>query len=1180
MRGSIALLSLAAITTMASHAGAHDVFQAIEQARRAGDLDEAGRLRNRVAAIVDPSQLDAPFRSLARPQARCHAESLVEAYQRLPDLPADAREPIRALLDPPTDLQHHVESDAPFPVRVSFADPALQPKAERILAAVATSYQREVIDFGFWPPLMEPGTEPYRIYLMDAGGAAGYTSPYLENPATPHADAYSYIVIDPVLDDIQLDATVAHEFNHACQVAMDVAEVRSFMENTASYIEIPVFPAGLPYAAALFPYFQSQPYRPLEYRVTAQTDGYEYGGALWPLFLVHHYADGDPVWIRQVWEGAMQQGGLNEPDYFDAIDALLADGGGVPAAALAFARQRFFVGSRADGQHLPGAEQWGGAEVWLAAQWTHAQLPILDQASDPDTRPQPNGCNYVMLTTDASSELPVKFSFAGAPAVAWHVALSTLVDGAETAFETMELEQAAGELSLPQQGVDEILMLICQATAASYDPDDKAWIGADYAYSIQLDIPPPQIDGVTPSQIAAGSVRVPVTIHGSGFVLGEGFEVALSGEQVAVEGAQLVSGDEVRAFVTVAPGAVLGPRDVTVINPGGAVATAAGALDVAAPDSPAEAGAASEGCGCRTAPASPRAPWWLAGVLGLWWRRRARKLWMSAAALLVVLCATSRASAQDYVASSSYPLRVYYTADVGEALALQALGFAENAWQAQVGQMGFGPIYTLDEANGIVEGLYIHLDPSAPYNHAEPIGDNPDTPYTDCTVKAVVATLSPVSYFELVVAHEMNHAFQMAADCGESPFAWENTTMAVTVLMFGQDPLFDEFLGTFQSYPHDGVDCLFFADQKKRYYHYGAALFQLFLEDRYGAYDGKLLSAFWNAAKQDGSVVSVGPSGNQLDVDNDPNLMDAIDAVLPVSFDEAFAEFGRWRYFVGSRDDGAHFTQGASWVGAEVRVDTALGLEALPVTAGVPATPVSEYGSAYVTLDLDGVAAETGLEVGFEGDPAMRWSADVLLVRADNSAEVRSIDVDAGVLSIDDDISAFDHAVLVVSNLSDGAHDPEAPSCSVGAMFSYSLALSDLALAPTVTAVDPASLAPGSTHQVWLSGSDFADGIVVAISGGGIEVGPASFVDAATVGVEVTVAADAEPGARDITVTNPNGMASTLAGAITITGDGEVSSGCGCAVPGQPAPDGRWWLLLLALGLASRGALAVNRRSS
>jgi hypothetical protein len=47
---------------------------------------------------------------------------------------------------------------------------------------------------------------------------------------------------------------------------MDAAELRSFFENTASYIEIPVFPASAPFAAMMFPYFQRHPYRALEFK--------------------------------------------------------------------------------------------------------------------------------------------------------------------------------------------------------------------------------------------------------------------------------------------------------------------------------------------------------------------------------------------------------------------------------------------------------------------------------------------------------------------------------------------------------------------------------------------------------------------------------------------------------------------------------------------------------------------------------------------------------------------------------------------------------------------------------------------------------------------------------------------------------------------------------------------------
>jgi MYXO-CTERM domain-containing protein len=439
-----------------------------------------------------------------------------------------------------------------------------------------------------------------------------------------------------------------------------------------------------------------------------------------------------------------------------------------------------------------------------------------------------------------------------------------------------------------------------------------------------------------------------------------------------------------------------------------------------------------------------------------------RKIVLASFATLTALLPAAPASAEppsfdDYVESQTYPIRVHYPLSVGQGVANQALGYAETAWRIQIEQMGFPVPNTVDDNDDIVPGMWIYLDPTAGYNHAEAIGDNPNTPWTDCTVRTIVASTAPADFFELVIGHEMNHALEMTSDCGESPFAYENTTMAVSVLMDPQTEVFKEWLPTFQQYPHHGIDCAFFSDMKKRFYHYGASLFQLYLEQVHGNYDGTLLASIWEAAKQEGNVIGIQSIG-VLDVPNDPNLMDAIEAVLPdVSFDEAFSAFARWRYFVGARDDGAHFNHGASWAGSEVWIDTEHTLAELPVLQAEPGIMPNDYGTVYVGLSLLEREANTGITLGFEGDPGVSWNVDVLLVRPDGSAETRTLDTtstDHTLLL--DGLDGFAKAVLVVSNLSDGNHDPNAFVCGATASFSYSLELTELSdPADPVDPVDP-----------------------------------------------------------------------------------------------------------------------------
>ncbi|BCG48657.1 hypothetical protein GEOBRER4_n3553 [Citrifermentans bremense] len=82
---------------------------------------------------------------------------------------------------------------------------------------------------------------------------------------------------------------------------------------------------------------------------------------------------------------------------------------------------------------------------------------------------------------------------------------------------------------------------------------------------------------------------------------------------------------------------------------------------------------------------------------------------------------------------------------------------------------------------------------------------------------------------------------------------------------------------------------------------------------------------------------------------------------------------------------------------------------------------------------------------------------------------------------------------------------------------------------PTVTGLSTTSMAQGSgPSTVTITGTGFQNGATVDVSGTGVTAGTVSYVNATTLTVPVTVAADAAAGARTLTVTNPDtGFATT-----------------------------------------------------
>jgi hypothetical protein len=90
-------------------------------------------------------------------------------------------------------------------------------------------------------------------------------------------------------------------------------------------------------------------------------------------------------------------------------------------------------------------------------------------------------------------------------------------------------------------------------------------------------------------------------------------------------------------------------------------------------------------------------------------------------------------------------------------------------------------------------------------------------------------------------------------------------------------------------------------------------------------------------------------------------------------------------------------------------------------------------------------------------------------------------------------------------------------------------------LAPSVTSTNPSSLPQGrSAVIVQVLGSGFQTGATISVSGTGITVGSAVFVNAGRIDVTLTVAGAAPLGARDVGVLNPDGGSGVGVGALTI----------------------------------------------
>src|SRR5207253_7059384 len=87
---------------------------------------------------------------------------------------------------------------------------------------------------------------------------------------------------------------------------------------------------------------------------------------------------------------------------------------------------------------------------------------------------------------------------------------------------------------------------------------------------------------------------------------------------------------------------------------------------------------------------------------------------------------------------------------------------------------------------------------------------------------------------------------------------------------------------------------------------------------------------------------------------------------------------------------------------------------------------------------------------------------------------------------------------------------------------------------PNPTSVVPPNGTQGQSLTVRILGTNFARTPTVSFSGTGITVGAVTFVSSTEVDVPITISATATVGARNVTVTNPNGQSGTCTGCFTV----------------------------------------------
>lgn len=514
-----------------------------------------------------------------------------------------------------------------------------------------------------------------------------------------------------------------------------------------------------------------------------------------------------------------------------------------------------------------------------------------------------------------------------------------------------------------------------------------------------------------------------------------------------------------------------------------------------------------------------------------------------------------------FVESKALPVRVYYSGGAPQAQADSLLAEIEKAWAVEIVELGFAtPLRVLDGA--IVPGFHIHITKTAPsvgYTF-EVLGDHPATPAADCAILGVVNKdyLKSQIYYQDAAWHVLNHAALHAVDC------LERSVPTNDIFSIGLQHLRSEIppgyfkleTETFQAFPEYPLDAMG-RGSADMYYPFGAALFAVFLDQRYGLGDGRLLAEIWCRTAQPGHIVEVDTQNTELvtaDVENDPTWFDAVDLTLAdkgASLAAAYREFAVWRLLVGKYDDGKHYRDAARYaVPALSRTHVAADL---PVSNLHPAKKVGNWGTSYVMLDPAGVPANQAVLVRFWGYKPHRWAAQAVCIRSGGEeARVLPLELDAtnlGTRLVDP--TGCQALVLVAENLSTDAYVPDNFDWGLEGDFIYSIALEPM---PSLASATPAVVLAGTAPTITITGTRLSGPVLTAsVSGGGIEVAAVERNSDTQVKLQLRVAADAVPGSREVSVVTGNGLVARGAGLLRV----EVPPDAGAPGPdaASPGPD-------------------------
>ena len=368
--------------------------------------------------------------------------------------------------------------------------------------------------------------------------------------------------------------------------------------------------------------------------------------------------------------------------------------------------------------------------------------------------------------------------------------------------------------------------------------------------------------------------------------------------------------------------------------------------------------------------------------------------------------------------SDKYPIRVHCPTDLYIDSGYITLKYAEISWETEVNEYGFYP----PPSDGGFGGndyydVFLRDIPYGGYMSSLTRDYSVDW-YSKASYIVINSQLVyDSSGFGELVAHEFNHSCAYTLDPVESFL--EGTAEYISEMVFNVSFHDCYTVYAFQERPYRSPEFTNYDMTSSEFtYHYGAAFFLGFLAEYYYDSNPVFIRKLWEDSRQE-------------DWDNEPDFYDTLETyimdIAGHTLQDMYREFALWRYFTGYNDDGEHFEY-ANLMGNEysVRIERGVFKHHLPLIGYNPDNPPAEFGANYIEFYLAG--SEGALSLSFTGDSDKMWSVDMILVpgvgKPTEYAKVINMGDYQGTSQIPD-IGTYKKAVLVISNLSDGDHDPD-----------------------------------------------------------------------------------------------------------------------------------------------------------